>query len=462
MNVYDSSQIARMLALSGYEVTPFMEQADLIFLNTCSIREKAEQKVYSFLGRLARLKRKNGDLIIAAGGCVAQQEGSKMLQRMPHLDLVVGTHAYHRLPLMIQKIESKKCRIVDVELAETIDEEEPFINPAKDGEDNGVTNFVTIMRGCDNFCAYCVVPYVRGRETSRDPANIIQEVKMLVSNGVREVTLLGQNVNSFGKKEGKALFPELLSRLNEIKGLLRIRFTTSHPKDLSNDLINAFGKLNTLCHHIHLPVQSGSDRILSLMNRKYSCRQYIEKILKLRRVCPDIAITTDIIVGFPGETSDDFKQTLDLIQEVSYDNWFAFKYSDRPQTRAIKLTDKLSEDVKADRLQQVLEKQKKQTFLKNQTLIGTTQTVLVEGTSKREKNRPSEIDCHKVQWSGRTSTNRIVNFLTDNGAGLGDSIFPGALVSVRINEAYANSLFGRAMSVIQDKVELKGENSNAA
>jgi tRNA-2-methylthio-N6-dimethylallyladenosine synthase len=194
------------------------------------------------------------------------------------------------------------------------------------------------MRGCDNYCAYCVVPYVRGREISRDPANIIQEVEMQVSNGMREVTLLGQNVNSFGKKEGKASFPELLAQLNEIKGLLRIRFTTSHPKDLSDDLINAFGKLDKLCHHIHLPVQSGSDRILSLMNRRYSRQQYLKKIKKLRLVCPQIAITTDIIVGFPGETSDDFKQTLDLIQEVSYDNLFAFKYSDRPQTRATKKT----------------------------------------------------------------------------------------------------------------------------
>lgn len=452
MNVYDSGQIARMLALSGYKTTPFMERADVIFLNTCSIREKAEQKVYSFLGRLARLKRKNSDLIIAAGGCVAQQEGDKMLQRIPHLDLVVGTYAYHRLPWMIQKIESKKCRIVDVELAETIDEAEPFINPAKEGENNGVTNFVTIMRGCDNYCAYCVVPYVRGREISRDPANIIREVGMQVSNGMREVTLLGQNVNSFGKKEGKASFPELLAQLNEIKGLLRIRFTTSHPKDLSDDLINTFGKLDTLCHHIHLPVQSGSDRILSLMNRKYSRRQYLKKIKKLRRVCPQIAITTDIIVGFPGETSDDFKQTLDLIQEVSYDNLFAFKYSDRPQTRATALTDKLPEDVKTIRLQRVLEKQKKQTLLKNQALIGTTEAVLVEGASKREKNTLSKIDCHRVQWSGRTSSNRIVHFLTDNSADPGESTFPGALVSVEIKEAYANSLFGRAMSVIPDNV----------
>ena len=462
MNVYDSGQIAGMLASDGYKTELFMERAGVIFVNTCAIREKAEQKAYSLFGRLAGLKRKNPDLVIVAGGCVAQQEGERMLRRVPHLDLVIGTDAYGRLPQLIRKIAEKKCRIVDVKPAETDNKADPVFRPPAGDDRLGVTKFVTIMRGCDNYCAYCVVPYVRGPEMSRDPETIVSEVEMAVANGVREVTLLGQNVNSFGKKQGRASFPELLARLNRIQGLLRIRFTTSHPKDLSEELIGAFGKLEKLCHHIHLPVQSGSDRILGLMNRRYTRQQYLEKAEKLRTVCPEIAITTDIIVGFPGETDADFQQTMDLIREVSYDNLFAFKYSDRPQTHATTLSDKLPDDVKADRLQQVLAYQKKQTLLKNRGCLGKTEAVLVEGASKKEKRGSADIGPRRLERTGRTGSNRIVNFVTDGSVISDGPIVPGALVPVLIESAYANSLFGRVRDVIERQTDLKGEHSNAA
>ncbi len=354
MNVYDSEQIAKLLKSLGYKITSSLEKADLIIVNTCAIREKAEQKVFSFLGRLSRLKIRKPDLILSVGGCVAQQEGSKMLQRIPFLDLVFGTHAISRLPGHIKRIESKKCRIVDVEMIEEIDESAFLIDTE---EHRKVSSFVTIMQGCDNFCTYCVVPYVRGREMSRDPEKIVNEIRELVNCGVKEVTLLGQNVNSYGRKEGLCSFAELLSLVNGIDGLVRIRFTTSHPKDLSDDLIDAFYTLEKICHHIHLPVQSGSNSILKRMNRKYTRELYLEKVDKLRNVCPDIAITSDFIVGFPGETEDDFKQTLDLIKTVEFDGLFAFKYSDRPNTPASGFSNKISEREKKDRLMELLDLQ---------------------------------------------------------------------------------------------------------
>ena len=304
MNVYDSEQIAKGLKSLQYKMTSSIEKADLIIVNTCAIREKAEQKVYSFLGRLAGLKRKKPALMIGVGGCVAQQEGAKILERVPHLDLVFGTNAIVRLPDIVKVIESKRCRIVDVEMSEQIEEFE-FVKQRRDREKT--TAFVTLMQGCDNYCTYCVVPYVRGRETSRHPENIVQEIRCLVEAGVREVTLLGQNVNSYGKKEGLCTFPELLRHVNDTDGLLRIRFTTSHPKDLSENLIFAFKGLEKLCNHIHLPIQSGSNRVLKSMNRKYTREIYLEKIDKLRHTFTEIYITSDIILFFEGETTADFE-----------------------------------------------------------------------------------------------------------------------------------------------------------
>ena len=459
MNVYDSEQIARGLKSLQYEMTAFLEKADLIIVNTCAIREKAEQKVFSFLGRLAGLKKKRPDLIIGVGGCVAQQEGAKILARVPHLDLVFGTHAIDRLPNAIQAILSKKCRIVDIEMSDQIKELDVVTNGIDKGE---VSRFVTIMQGCDNYCTYCVVPYVRGRETSRDPENIINEIRSLVESGVREVTLLGQNVNSYGMKEGLCTFPELLRRINDIDGLLRIRFTTSHPKDLSENLIHAIKDLDKLCHHIHLPIQSGSNRILKRMNRKYTREIYLEKVAKLRNTCPDIAITSDIIVGFPGEKRTDFQETLDLIRTVKFDGLFAFKYSDRPNASAARFTDKVPEDEKKQRLQQVLDLQDQFTTRKNKTLKDSIQLVLVEGFSKKQNQINKQNSSQDSQWTGRTSTNKIVNFYNINDTDSCAENVMGRLVNVRILQTFSHSLWGEANGKEPTFFGLRGEKSYVA
>ena len=459
MNVYDSEQIAKGLKSLQYKMTSSIEKADLIIVNTCAIREKAEQKVYSFLGRLAGLKRKKPALMIGVGGCVAQQEGAKILERVPHLDLVFGTNAIGRLPDIVKVIESKRCRIVDVEMSEQIEEFE-FVKQRRDREKT--TAFVTIMQGCDNYCTYCVVPYVRGRETSRHPENIVQEIRCLVEAGVREVTLLGQNVNSYGKKEGLCAFPELLRRVNDTDGLLRIRFTTSHPKDLSENLIFAFKGLEKLCNHIHLPIQSGSNRVLKSMNRKYTREIYLEKIDKLRHSCPEISITSDIIVGFPGETTADFEETLDLIQTVEFDGLFAFKYSDRPNAAAARFLNKISEQVKKNRLQQVLDLQDHYTTQKNKALEGSMQSILVEGLS-RKQNRMDKSSSHPdVQWTGRTSTNKIVNFNRSNGNIARKDIVPGQIVNVRILKGFSHSLWGEPVSAEPISFGLRGDESYVA
>ncbi|MEJ2659053.1 MAG: tRNA (N6-isopentenyl adenosine(37)-C2)-methylthiotransferase MiaB, partial [Desulfobacterales bacterium] len=388
--------------------------------------------------------------------CVAQQEGAKILGRLPHLDLVFGTHAIDRLPNVVQKIVSKKCRIVDTEMADQFKEPDFSVNGCK--TDN-VTRFVTIMQGCDNYCTYCVVPYVRGRETSRRPENIINEVRRLVESGVREVTLLGQNVNSYGKKEDLCSFVELLRRINDIDGLLRIRFTTSHPKDLSQDLILAFNDLDKLCHHIHLPIQSGSNRILKRMNRKYTREIYLEKIDKLRNTCPGVAITSDIIVGFPGETRADFKETLDLMYTVEFDGLFAFQYSDRPNATAGRFPEKISEEEKKERLQEVLNLQDYYTTRKNKVLKGSIQSVLVEGLSKKQIRMGCPDKSQDVQWTGRTSTNKIVNFFKNDDANANSETLLGRLVNVIILDAFSHSLWGKADSKEPTDVGLRGEKS---
>lgn len=430
MNVYDSDRIASELAGIGYQPTEYIDIADLIILNTCSIREKAEHKVYSLLGRLAHLKQKKPDLIVGVGGCVAQQEGENIMQRAPFVDIVFGTHAINRLLGHIDKIEKIKCRVVDIDMTSDYNE---FENPPHISSISDATRFVTIMQGCDNFCAYCVVPYVRGREKSRSPNAILKEIEALVNIGVREVTLLGQNVNSYGNKEGWLSFSELLTQINQIDGLYRIRFTTSHPKDLSDDLIQAFQRLDKLCNHIHLPVQSGSNAVLQKMNRKYTRETYLQKIDQLRQIRPDIAISSDIIVGFPGETPADFRQTIDLMNQVEFDSLFAFKYSDRPNVPAARLPDKVSEEEKSRRLTELLNHQEPITIRKNSALVGRTEWVLVEGFSKKQN------DSKLTQWTGRTSDNKVVNFEYDviNGTNI-----VGKLIPVKIENAYAHSLWG--------------------
>ena len=458
MNVYDSEQIVMLLANLGYEQTESMARADVIIVNTCTVRAKAEQKTFSLLGRLGRMKRNKRRLIIGVGGCVAQQEGKKILERMPFVDLVFGTQAIDRLPRLIGQIETSPCRIVDVGMNESQDISESLGGPQAESQ---VSKFVTIMRGCDNYCAYCVVPFVRGRESSRSPESIIREIRALVDRGVKEVTLLGQNVNSYGKKQHLCSFAELLSKINEIEGLLRIRFTTSHPKDLSSDLIVAFNRLDKLCSHIHLPVQSGSNRILKRMNRKYTLEQYLDKVAKLRDTCPQIAITSDMIVGFPGETDGDFEQTLELVKTVEYDGLFAFQYSERPYAPAAKLPDKISESVKSKRLQILLDLQQQYTKEKNQALVGSTQIILTDGLSKKQVSEPTDTDSQTLQWTGRTFTNKIVNFSLDETPICNENL-TGRLIDVRIERALSHSLFGKATKLEPTVGGLKGVENYAA
>ena len=431
MNVYDSEQMLRHLAPLNYRPTSEPDRADLILLNTCSIREKAEHKVYSFLGRLVRIKRVKPDLIIGVGGCVAQQEGYRLLERASHVDIVFGTFSLGRLASLVQQVEAQKRQIVDIDPRE---ESEPLCVTGPVLETERATAFVTIMQGCDNFCTYCVVPYVRGREISRPPEEILKETTMLVENAIFEVTLIGQNVNAYGKKNGHGCdFPALLEKVNDVEGLRRIRFTTSHPKDLSDRLIDAFGRLDKLVPHIHLPVQSGSDRVLRRMNRGYTRDFYLKKVAELRDIQPDISITSDIIIGFPGEQNADFEATLDLVQQVGFDSLFMFKYSDRPNVPAARFSDKIPDTVSNERFSTLLEIQTGFTLNKNEALVGTTQEVLVDGLSKRSPD----------QLTGRTACNRVVNFENYDDS----RVRVGQILPVRIVKAFSHSLIGQPVGM---------------
>lgn len=448
MNVYDTGQIQSRMATLGYETTDELATADVIIVNTCAIRYKAEQKAFSFLGRLVPYKESKPELIIAMGGCVAQQEGHKVLSRMPHVDLVFGTHAIRRLPQLIRRIAATRCRIVDVEMATTISADDFALGHPAPSSD--VSAFVTIMRGCDNYCTYCVVPYVRGRESSRTPDEIVSEIEHLVAHGVREVTLLGQNVNSYGQKEGFCSFAQLLDKVNHIRNLSRIRFTTSHPKDLSEELMLAFNRLEKLCPHIHLPVQSGADSVLRRMNRRYSSRQYLDKVELLRGYHPDIAITSDIIVGFPGETDEEFEETLHLIDQVGFGGLFAFVYSDRPNAPALRFDNKIDEAIKKERLQRVLICQDAFTQKTNLALTGSIQEILVDGLSKHlvygSGDRSTDDAKDGVQWSGRTGTNKIVHFMHEASAGAWNQMLTGRIMAIMIEKAMSHSLWGRPLS----------------
>jgi len=455
MNVYDSDRMAALLRPMHYTTTGSEEAADLIVVNTCAIRAKAEQKVFSYLGRLAKLKRRKPGLLIAVGGCVAQQEGAKILARMPSVDLVFGTHAIERLPENLSRVRAEGRRIVDIDISTVIAEPEIHGETVADGR---VSRFVTIMQGCDNYCTYCVVPFVRGREISRRPESIILEIEARVKSGVREVILLGQNVNSYGIKEGSCTFTELLSRVSAVRGLRRIRFTTSHPKDLSGALIRAFGSIEKLCRHIHLPVQSGSNGILKRMNRKYTRELYLEKVDELRQHCPDVAITSDFIVGFPGETEADFLETMRLIRTVGFDGLFAFMYSDRPNAPAARYSGKVPRDLKNERLNNLLDLQERINAGKNRSMVGSIQTVLVDGLSKKQTPPVSLGKIGDVQWSGRTSGNKIVNFIHDSDDPSGLVVEAGEIVDVCIERAFAHSVWGRAVAREPGLIALKGGN----
>ena len=331
MNVSDSERIAALLDGIGYSRTGDSSLADLIILNTCSVRAKAEQKVYSRLGRFRGLKDGNNRVILGVGGCVAQQRGESLLEAVPYLDFVFGTHNLHLLPQLVTAAEQGK-RESRTAFSHGAERPDLFPAPVKEG---GVSRFVTVMQGCDNYCSYCIVPYVRGREASRSSAEIIDEIRGMADKGVKEVTLLGQNVNSYGMKSpGEPDFAGLLRRVDEVQGIERIRFVTSHPKDISPSLVSCFAELPKLCGHIHLPAQAGSDEVLVRMNRGYTRSQYLEKITALRNARPDIRISGDMIVGFPGETEEDFLLTLSLMEEVRYADLFSFIYSVRPETVA--------------------------------------------------------------------------------------------------------------------------------
>ena len=423
MNVVDSERIVGLLDEIGYRQVEEPEQADLILLNTCAVRDKAVRKAYGHLGRFKPMKERKPDLILGMGGCIAQQEGKQLLEEFSYLDLVFGTHNVHRLPEMVQQVAEKHVRCEETEFLDRETRLQLF--PSRTGQE-AYTRFVTVMQGCDNFCSYCVVPYVRGREISRPSAEILEEIRELAAQGVREITLIGQNVNSYGLKEdGELSFAGLLEQVNAVDGIDRIRFTTSHPKDLSDDLIECFGRLDKLCKHLHLPVQCGSDIILKAMNRGYTRERYLGVVARLRQVCPEIRLSSDIIVGFPGETEADFAETMSLLEKVRYTEIYSFIYSPRRGTTAADMADEMPAEVKQDQFNRMLELQQEISRQTWEADVGTIQEVLVEGESKVGAG----------QMFGRSTWNRIVNFA-------GPAELAGQLVSVKITKTFRNSLLG--------------------
>lgn len=422
MNVHDSEQLGELLRRSGHAETARERKADLIVVNTCSIRRKAEQKVFSLLGRFRGLKEANPALLIAVCGCMAQKFKGELIEQFPQVDLVAGTHNIDRIPALVERLRNGDGPLVETDFRESV----PSIGVVVPPGPGRVSAWVTIMQGCNNFCAFCVVPHLRGREESRPLGDILREIEALAEGGVREVTLLGQNVNSYGATLGNGdTFPRLLREIDAVEGLERIRFTTSHPKDLSDELIDCFRSVRKLCGHIHLPVQSGSDRILERMNRRYTAAAYVDRVERLRRTCPGIAVTTDIIVGFPGETDEDFRATLALMKTVKFDGAFSFKYSVREGTAASRFDGHLDERVKGARLTELQALQERHTLERNRLVEGRREEVLVEGFSRNSGN----------DVTGRTRSNRIVNFP-------GNAAMIGRTLPVRIVEACAHSLRG--------------------
>ncbi len=420
MNVHDSEKIAGIFADSGYEESEKGRRPDVIVLNTCSIREKAEQKFYSDLGRLKSAKRDNPELKIAVAGCIAQQAGEKIMKKFPHVDYIFGPNNIDKLQNWIDG-NSSKSSIEDNPLYHTQD------LPMK--REGGVKAWVSIMYGCDNFCAYCIVPYTRGRERSRPHEQIISEVNNVVEAGCKEITLLGQNVNSYGKgMQDNVNFPALLQRIHDSTSIERIRFVTSHPKDLSDELIEVMRAFPRVCEHMHLPLQAGSDKVLALMNRAYTYQEYKDKVEKLRDAIPGVAVTSDIIAGFPGETDDDFRFTMKALEEIRFDGIFSFKYSKRPGTRALDLPDHIDEEVKSERLSEILRLQEVVSAQKNKEIEGDIVEILVEGCSGADTEK----------LTGRTRTNKIVNYS-------GDKSDVGKLIKVRILESRQYSLNGEKL-----------------
>ena len=404
MNVADSERMAGQLQTIGYEYVDEFDKADLILINTCCVRESAEDRVYGKIGELKHLKRQNPKLIIGITGCMAQKEGEQLIRRAPHIDFVLGTGRTGELIRVVQSLEELPNHIVDTSDVNGIDGKNFSSYPALSPAQRVFSEFVPIMYGCNNYCTYCIVPYVRGRERSRLPEDIINEVKEAVKAGVVEITLLGQNVNSYGKDHKLANFAELLTEIDKIDGLKRLRFMTSHPKDLSNGLIAAIRDGEHICEHIHLPVQYGSDRILKKMNRVYTVDQYRQLVNIIREQIPNVSLTTDLIVGFPGETDEDFNETLDFIREIKFDAAYTFIYSRRSGTPAAEFDNQVDDDIKHKRLTKLMDVQNEISLAINEQLYGQVFEVLVEGASKTDTNI----------YTGRTRTNKLVLFKHSN------------------------------------------------
>ena len=423
MNEEDSEKLSGQLKLKNYIRTENKLEADAIIYNTCCVRENAEQKVFGNLGALKALKKQKPELIIAVTGCMMQQPGmmEEVDKKFPYVDIIIGTHNSYKFPEYLLKALGGERPIREV-----WDKEKEIIEDIPVDRQSDIKAFVTIMYGCNNFCTYCIVPHVRGRERSRKPEEIIKEINGLVDQGYKEITLLGQNVNSYGKTlEPKVSFAELLRMVNEVKGLERVRFMTSHPKDLSDDVIDAIAECDKLCEQIHLPVQSGSSKILKKMNRHYDREQYLETVKKIKARIPDVSLTTDIIIGFPGETEEDFMDTLTLCQEVEYDSAFTFLYSKRSGTPAANELIQVSETDKHDRFNRLLAAINEIIAEKNSKYLGKTVEVLVEGTSKTDETK----------LTGRTRNGRLVNFI-------GKDSTPGRLANVKVVETKSFSLRG--------------------
>lgn len=406
MNQSDAERMMGQLRTIGYEQTDSMNDADLILINTCCVRETAEDRVYGKIGEIKHLKRQNPELIFGITGCMAQKEGDALIKRAPHIDFVLGTNKVHELTHIVKEIQQEHGHLVDVQLGETeLPDDVPVARGGK------LSAWVPIMYGCNNFCTYCIVPYVRGRERSRLPEDVVKEVEQAVADGYEEVTLLGQNVNSYGKDHKQADFADLLKMVDEVPGIRRVRFMTSHPKDLSDKVIAAIRDGRHLCEHIHLPVQYGSNHILKAMNRVYTVESYRELVGRIRKEIPNVSLTTDLIVGFPGETDEDFREMLDFLREIRYDSAYTFIYSKRSGTPAATMEHQVEESVKKERLNELMAVQNEISLEINQKLLGKTMEIMVEGPSKNDAS----------VWMGRTRTNKIVLFPHD-GEQVGDFI----------------------------------------
>ena len=394
MNISDAERMEGQLATLGYERTEDMARADLILLNTCCVRETAEDKVYGKIGEIKHIKRANPALIFGITGCMAQKEGEALIRRAPHIDFVLGTNKVHELKATVRQLESaRRGPVVDVLLGDApLPENVPIERTGR------LSAWVPIMYGCNNFCTYCIVPYVRGREHSRRPEDVVREVEEAAAQGFKEITLLGQNVNSYGRDHKLASFAELLLMVDAVKGIERVRYMTSHPKDLSDAVIDAVRQGRHICPHFHLPVQHGSDRILRAMNRVYRKDAYRSLVERIRAAVPDASLTTDLIVGFPGETEEDFEELLDFLREIRYDAAYTFLYSKRSGTPAATMEAQVEDSIKKERLHRLMEVQNEISLEKNAALKGTVQEVLAEGPSRTDED----------VWTGRTGTNKIV------------------------------------------------------